>query len=77
MQRTSIVDLMSSGNQTDTFRVGFFLLPNFSMMAFASAIEPLRSANRLTEQKLFDWVIASENEKYTMHLCSGQGRIAG
>jgi transcriptional regulator GlxA family with amidase domain len=36
------------------------------MMAFASAIEPLRSANRLTEQKLFDWVIASENEKYTM-----------
>jgi transcriptional regulator GlxA family with amidase domain len=66
MQRTSIVDLMSSGNQTDTFRIGFFLLPHFSMMAFASAIEPLRSANRLTEQTLFDWVIASENEKYTM-----------
>ena len=66
MQRISIVDLMSAGNQSDTFRIGFFLLPNFSMMAFASAIEPLRSANRLTEQNLFDWVIASENEQYTM-----------
>lgn len=27
-------------------KIGFHLVPLFSMMAFASAIEPLRSANR-------------------------------
>ena len=66
MQRSSISDLIASADGGDVFRVGFFLLPSFSMMAFASAVEPLRAANRLTEKALFDWVIAAENGKYTM-----------
>jgi len=66
MQRTSITDLIASADDSDVFRIGFFLLPRFSMMAFASAIEPLRSANRLMEKTIFDWVIASENGQYTM-----------
>jgi len=41
------------------FTVGFYLLPNFPMMAFASAIEPLRAANRLSKQQLFDWRLLS------------------
>ena len=39
----------------------FLLLEQFSMIAFAAAIEPLRIANRITGQKLYDWTLASEN----------------
>lgn len=35
--------------------VSFVLLPKFTMLAFASAIEPLRIANQLTGQALFRW----------------------
>ncbi len=33
----------------------FLLLPNFSMMAFTSCVEPLRAANRLAGSKIYDW----------------------
>lgn len=36
---------------------GFLLLPQFSMLAFSSAVEPLRAANRLSGQRLYDWKI--------------------
>lgn len=39
--------------------IGFFMVPNFSMIAFASAIEPLRLANRLGEKALYEWVLVS------------------
>ncbi len=35
--------------------VGFLLVPQFSMMAFSSAVEPLRVANRLAARPLFSW----------------------
>jgi AraC family carnitine catabolism transcriptional activator len=41
--------------------VGFFLVPNFSMMAFVSALEPLRVANRLAQQPLYRWEIISRD----------------
>ena len=41
--------------------VGFYLVPQFPMMAFASAIEPLRAANRLRGEKLFDWRLYSRD----------------
>jgi len=37
--------------------VGFLLLPRFSMMAFFSAVEPLRIANRISGRPLFDWTL--------------------
>jgi transcriptional regulator GlxA family with amidase domain len=40
-------------------RIAFFLVPHFSMMAFAAAIEPLRSANRAAGRPLFEWLLAS------------------
>ncbi|MAP34957.1 MAG: AraC family transcriptional regulator [Halomonas sp.] len=40
-------------------RVGFLLLPRFSMMAFFSAVEPLRIANRISGQTLFEWTLFS------------------
>ncbi len=41
--------------------VGFYLVPQFPMMAFASAIEPLRAANRLRGERLFDWRLYSRD----------------
>ena len=41
--------------------VGFYLVPQFPMLAFASAIEPLRSANRLRGERLFDWRLYSRD----------------
>lgn len=41
--------------------IGFLLLPRFSMMAFFSAVEPLRIANRISGRPLFDWRLISED----------------
>jgi len=38
-----------------TQNVGFLLTPQFSMIAFTSAIEPLRAANRVARNQLFTW----------------------
>jgi transcriptional regulator GlxA family with amidase domain len=36
-------------------KVAFLLIPNFSMMAFTSSVEPLRAANRLSGKTLYAW----------------------
>ncbi len=36
-------------------RIDFLLLPRFAMVAFFSAIEPLRIANRISGEALFEW----------------------
>ena len=40
---------------SDTHRIGFFLVPEFSMIAFSSAVEPLRLANRAAGEALYSW----------------------
>ena len=40
-------------------QIGFLLLDRFSMMAFTSAVEPLRIANRAAGLELYRWQIAS------------------
>lgn len=37
------------------FRIGFLLLPGFSLMSYASAVEPLRGANRVSDRELYAW----------------------
>ena len=37
----------------DTHTVGFLLVPDFSMIAFAASIEPLRLANRVSGKPLW------------------------
>lgn len=37
----------------------FILVPNFSLLAFSSAIEPLRAANNLAGREVFRWSLAS------------------
>ena len=41
--------------------IGFLLVPNFSMMAFAAAIEPLRTANRMSGHALYGWRLISKD----------------
>lgn len=41
-------------------RFVFLLVPNFSMMAFTSAIEPLRIANRLASREIYRWHIVAK-----------------
>jgi transcriptional regulator GlxA family with amidase domain len=41
------------------FRFGFLTLPNYSMIALSSAVEPLRMANRVCNQEAYQWSIAS------------------
>ena len=40
-------------------QIDFLLIKDFSMMAFTSAIEPLRLANRVAEKELYRWRIIS------------------
>src|SRR5579871_4007776 len=44
-------------------RIAFILVPNFSMIAFTSAVEPLRLANRTAGKDLYSWRIFSGEGK--------------
>ena len=57
-----IKDVLLSSKSAGTIKVGFLLVPNFSMIAFSAAIEPLRVANRVAGEDLFEWVIASPSD---------------
>ena len=39
----------------EPIEIGFFLVPGFSMIAFASAVEPLRLANRVAGRTIYVW----------------------
>jgi transcriptional regulator GlxA family with amidase domain len=42
-------------------QIGFLLLPNFSMIAFASAVESLRLANRTSGRALYAWTLVTRD----------------
>lgn len=42
-----------------TERIGFLLLPNFSLLAFSAMLDPLRMANWLSGAPLYEWVLIS------------------
>jgi len=44
-----------SAIESPLHRIGFFLIPNFSFIAFSSAVEPLRLANRVAGAELYGW----------------------
>ncbi|WP_208976340.1 GlxA family transcriptional regulator [Polycladidibacter hongkongensis] len=41
-------------------RIGLILFPEFSMMAFASFSDPMRAANRLANEVLYEWSVLSD-----------------
>jgi transcriptional regulator GlxA family with amidase domain len=47
-------------------RYGFLLMPNFSMIAFSSAIEVMRMANRLGREELYQWPLYSMDGSMVM-----------
>ena len=51
-------------------RIGLLLFPEFSLMALAAAIEPLRAANRLSGHELYTWHLLSP-EKQGVYSSSG------
>ena len=42
-------------------RVGFYLVPEFPMIALACAMDPLRIANRLSGRTLYEWRVISRD----------------
>lgn len=46
---------------TPTQRFVFLLCPSFTFLAFASALEPLRIANQLSQRPLYDWITMSSD----------------
>lgn len=42
-------------NAERPYKVAFLLLPQFSLLAFASASDPLRIANRMAQKTLYEW----------------------
>ncbi|MEM7781689.1 MAG: GlxA family transcriptional regulator, partial [Pseudomonadota bacterium] len=49
----------AAGDDRTTRSIVFFLVPDFSMIAFSTAIEALRLANRMLCWKSYDWRLAS------------------
>src|SRR5690625_3251967 len=49
--------LVDSPTPMQPMRIGFLQVPNYSAMAFTSAIEPLRMANQLSGQPLYEWPV--------------------
>lgn len=45
-----------------TRKFAILIFPGFPMMAFSAVIEPLRAANRLADQPLYQWVIVGGEE---------------
>ncbi len=50
-----------SFSSTAPTRYGFLVVPGFSMIAFAAAIDTLRLANRVAGQRLYEWETISSN----------------
>ena len=61
MDDSTIKTLLNNDVNASAQKIGFLLLNQFSLLAFASAIEPLRAANRQSGKQLFDWMVASPN----------------
>lgn len=51
--------LPNPANGKPVRQVGFVLLPHFNAMATFAAIDPLRAANYLSAQKVYDWTLVS------------------
>jgi transcriptional regulator GlxA family with amidase domain len=45
------------GSTTKVRRIGFLLVADFSLIAFSSAFDALRMANRMREQKIYEWQV--------------------
>ena len=56
-------------------RFVFVLLENFTLLSFASAIDSLRIANRMSGDTLYDWFITGDADDEGMVSCSSGSRF--
>ncbi|MDX1593827.1 MAG: GlxA family transcriptional regulator [Gammaproteobacteria bacterium] len=49
--------VMGAKSADAPYRVGFLLVPEYSQLAFASALETLRMANQVAGRTLYDWFV--------------------
>ncbi len=49
--------MLNTAPTNEPQRVGFLLIPQFPMLSFTAAVEPLRSANRMSGKELYTWEI--------------------
>jgi len=49
------------GSNVHPTRIGFYLVPQFSMIAFSCAIETLRLANQVSGETLYEWALVSSD----------------
>jgi hypothetical protein len=59
MERDSDNALEMIAAASEPLRVGFYLVPDFPMMTFAAALDPLRQANRIAGRVLYKWIFLS------------------
>ncbi|MEH6824937.1 MAG: GlxA family transcriptional regulator [Motiliproteus sp.] len=52
---------MRDSDKVAAQKIGFLLLKNFTLISFASAIEPLRMANQYSGQELYEWYVLTED----------------
>ena len=52
---------MTSDSDNNPRELGFLLVDQFSLMSYASAVEPLRVANRISGRQLYRWHILSSD----------------
>jgi len=48
-------------NASETRWFGFLLLPEFTLLAFSAALDPLRIANQLAQKPLYGWLVFSQD----------------
>jgi len=53
----------------DLLRVTLLVLPDSSMMSLASALDPMRAANRIANRRLFEWQIVTLTDKAARLTC--------
>ena len=55
--------IINDGTNGKIERFGFLLIPDFSLLSFASLVDPLRIANRVSRRILYEWHIFSPNNE--------------
>lgn len=59
------------------YKIGFILMPEFSLLAYVSAIEPLRIANRLIGRKIYSWTSFSADGSPVMSSANLEFPVGG
>ena len=54
-----VIDINAPDNATRRF--AFLLMKNFTLLSFASAVDALRIANRMSDKAIYSWVFLSED----------------